>query len=412
MHFRMWLENEYDAFRPKVNSITRDFPFFHWFNPTQREYIPLNNVGAIHNENYKDIADLLKDFTGGSNGFPVAPQGYIIADYKMGFAKPNGSVRPNLYKISKILYLILQQEIDRINISYGKQEISPAKYKQDLESTHKFFNGIIEEFQNSGSRVKESNLEVVISCNAHDIAAMSTGRGWTSCMNLLHGAHNRDPFCEVKDGGFVAYIIRSDDKEIKRPIARIHIRRFSNKKGQSVAIPEETVYGTDVPGFRTVVKAWLKSKQGNIVPGNYRRTGGSYSDTFGSKSEKTILGPTTDDRDLIKKWIKRWLSLDENKRKQFNQYALVAIKSLLESTRKFPQPLIEKLAEGIFASDWRFMKVRVKLLLKYPEIATKERFETCFINSDSVNEREELIQAFPQFVNQELFDRVTSIISR
>ena len=75
-------------------------------------------------------------------------------------------------------------------------------------------------------------------------------------------------------------MIDSSDKDVENPHARILIRRFSNKEGDSVAMPEDQVYGNDIRGFEEIVGDWIDSKQSNIKPGNYERGGMPYSDTF------------------------------------------------------------------------------------------------------------------------------------
>ncbi|MFQ5788683.1 MAG: hypothetical protein ACE5H1_11970 [Thermodesulfobacteriota bacterium] len=70
-------------------------------------------------------------------------------------------------------------------------------------------------------------------------------------------------------------------------MARIAIKRFVNKNGDSIALPEDSVYGNEIPGFLEEVKRWLNSKQ-NINPGVYQRKGGEYSDTF---SKTKIVEP-------------------------------------------------------------------------------------------------------------------------
>ena len=133
-----------------------------------------------------------------------------------------------------------------------------------------------------------------------DIALMSTGRDWTSCMELDKGSHHKSVYCEVKEGGLIAYLIRGDDKDIKKPLARVLIRRFDNQEGDSVAIPENTVYGNVVEGFEDVIRQWLQSKQGVINPGHYQRKGGKWSDTFPEK----MLVPPTNKEDILK-WLRK-----------------------------------------------------------------------------------------------------------
>ena len=77
-----------------------------------------------------------------------------------------------------------------------------------------------------------SNLMVVISRKAEDIAGMSTDRRWKSCMELPGydknrmegGGFNSHLFYDIKLGTIVAYLIRKEDKDIEDPLARIAIK--------------------------------------------------------------------------------------------------------------------------------------------------------------------------------------------
>ena len=77
-----------------------------------------------------------------------------------------------------------------------------------------YFNNIVNEFINSPLRIKkeEEQFSVVISQNPHDVAQMSTDRSWTSCMELgRRKPQEKDVFCEVREGGLVAYLINKND---------------------------------------------------------------------------------------------------------------------------------------------------------------------------------------------------------
>jgi hypothetical protein len=108
-------------------------------------------------------------------------------------------------------------------------------------------------------------------------------------MNLGEGSNYKHLFCEVSEGGFVAYLISATDTEIENPLARIHIRRFVNQDGVSIAKPEKTIYGNEVPGFLEAVTSWVENNnqermsklnlpEENVV---YKRKGGDWSDTYG-----------------------------------------------------------------------------------------------------------------------------------
>jgi hypothetical protein len=159
----------------------------------------------------------------------------------------------------------------------------PEELKAIIENISKDYNNILKQFSESSLRkVKQpSNYLIAISQDPYDIARMSTGRDWTSCMQLGVGTYHKDVFCEIEAGGLIAYLIKKDDKDIEEPVARISIKRFTNQKGKSFALPEKTTYGNASKAFYETVLAWIESKQGKMQKGEYKREGGGYSDTFG-----------------------------------------------------------------------------------------------------------------------------------
>jgi len=119
--------------------------------------------------------------------------------------------------------------------------------------------------------------------NPHDVASMSTGRRWKSCKNLNNNDElSNGIFCEVESGGFVAYLISSDDLEIQHPFARVWIRRFVDSDNRSIAVVENEGYGVYGTDFLIAVEKWVNSKQGEIPLKNYELKGDRYSDSFTS----------------------------------------------------------------------------------------------------------------------------------
>jgi len=154
---------------------------------------------------------------------------YEILDYKKGLAKSN---KGRLMKIGKIL----------VN-------------RPDL----------LKIFQEDKNRAggKKSSFKIVISRHPYDIAGMSTGRGWTSCMNLKGGAQCEYVARDIKEGSIVAYVIDSDDENIEKPMARIIMKPFINVNDPSdiLLFPEQKIYGTNISGFRERIIKWLESIQ-------------------------------------------------------------------------------------------------------------------------------------------------------
>ncbi len=289
----------------EVDRLSRNnpYPFKEWFDDNGRDYIPFNKGGQGSQEGVDKYveAELLEN-------------GYQITDYGKGYCSSGN----RSFRIGKVLNSLKQKSLNEIQNKYQNtnQEQDPVKYQifqnqlqEETKRTNEYYDELVNTFVNSSyrthqSKQKSAEFSIVLSQNPHDVAQMSTGRQWTSCMDLRDdgeesGSHSKDIFCEIEKGGFVAYLIRSDDKEIEDPLARIHIRRFDNRAGQSVAMPEQSVYGNEIKGFQEAVQSWLQQKQGDINPGTYQRQGGEYSDTF---NEKMLIGPSNID-DVLK-WLR------------------------------------------------------------------------------------------------------------
>ena len=265
------------------------YPFKHLFPNGNRIYLPFH-IDAEEGVD-KDVKNLLEG------------EGYQITDYRGGYCTQDGS---NNIKIGKILQKILKKEINAIHQKNEQGQV--YNLERDINSMQTYMEGIMNTFQNSSYRKSKSENEfiVVISQDPHDIAKMSTDRSWSSCMTLGSGAYHKDIFCEVQVGSLIAYLINANDKDIQTPLARIRLRRFENNNGQSIIMPEESVYGNHIEGFEQIVKNWVNSVQGNIPSGLYTRKGGEYSDTF---DKSKFVAPTS--KEEVLKFLHGEVSTDE-----------------------------------------------------------------------------------------------------
>lgn len=124
---------------------------------------------------------------------------------------------------------------------------------------------------------------VVISRHPIDVASMSTGSHWASCMTIEHVPYipvtkfgkeylagvkiEEDTLAEklvddIKQGTIVAYLIDVNDKTIVHPHARIVIKPFFNiyDRDDIILLPEKKHYGSYAPGFRETVDKWIDKK--------------------------------------------------------------------------------------------------------------------------------------------------------
>lgn len=149
--------------------------------------------------------------------------GYQVKDYRAGIASDK----------------------DGRDIKIGKV-LERTKAPDDVKKT--FAND-----PNRATSKKDSMLKVVISKHPHDVAGMSTDRGWKSCMTMGTGCNAHYLKNDVKEGTHVAYLVHKDDNDIKSPLARIALKPFVGDKGHRIIRPEELGYGTSDSSFHKTV---------------------------------------------------------------------------------------------------------------------------------------------------------------
>lgn len=176
----------------------------------------------------------------------IRRKGYKISDYAGGYAT-NGK---QTLKIGKML------------------KEKPALLKAFAEDATRTPDGLI----------------VVISRNTEDIARMSTGRAWNSCMGS--GTFNfRHVPREVKGGSLIAYLTSENDPEILNPLARMLLKPY-RKKGLSaifnrkhIFVPEK-IYGLQNASFSTFVHRFAEEFLNRGKDGDYRLKNSVYADTM------------------------------------------------------------------------------------------------------------------------------------
>lgn len=430
MGFKAWLEGieEYDPYRGRVDATARSFAFRHLFvgaDESGRVFLPFVSEG-MSDEDRKALKDIAEALADAHKEDPREPE-YEVVDLKGGYARAKG--RNNLVKIGKLLDTLKYKANKRNDARLAAGELSRLKHMEERRVNDSYYDGLKSDFENMAYRAG-SELEVVVSMNPHDIASMSTGRGWTSCMNLKDGGHKRDVYCEVAYGGFVAYLVRKGDREVEKPIARVHIRRFDSKSGRSVAVPEETVYGTEKPGFMEAVRGWLERMQGRVEAGSYRRMGGEYSDTFGS-DKRHFVRPDPQDSKKVMGWINKWLRLDKEAKAKHWEYFAQAMASLVSpGGGQYPEKFLVKVRDYIFGKrkdgeaefgrepfEGGSLPVKGRFnqdcnqyvpsfAIRFPAVITRDHFVHAFTYAANHRAQVEMLDrlaaAFPQYADKDM----------
>lgn len=170
---------------------------------------------------------------------------------------------------------------------------------------------------------RTSDYAIIVSRNPIDIVRMSDHDGWSSC-HSPSGSYFSCAIADAKGAGAVAYVIKKSDlqniKDLQAPeifadpsrrvpgvtpISRIRLRKFVNKDNGDfdLAVPEDRVYGKQMPGFEESIRQWVLNKQqakmkkyGGERPRlkDFQLMGGSYQDSLGSDLFNNLFGDDLD----------------------------------------------------------------------------------------------------------------------
>ena len=271
------------------------------FNGKFRIRIPLLSDNEIESEVIKELHK----------------QGLVILDYNK-----NICIDPDYYKNRKI---------------QGWETKEPRKYSigsrisKNKELLHLFNHDPVRQAPPKIKGLDDINISdycVVISRHPIDVASMSTGRIWRSCMTIkhtsvytfdevikenLHDEHGNpittiEQFSkeginthilpnDIKYGTIVAYVVRKNDNKIENPISRILMKPYYSLSTEqsmieeTVLVKENKKYGAQIRGFSETVDAWVKDAF-DYKAAVYNLTTDLYQDSSPAKASVfTLLKP-------------------------------------------------------------------------------------------------------------------------
>ena len=125
----------------------------------------------------------------------------------------------------------------------------------------------------------KEGLVLVLSKHPYDIAGMSTGRGWRSCMNLVNGQYNPYVVYSIKGNVLIAYLCKEEDTtdiidskgvhhkndkiNIQHPLGRVLIKPYFKKNDDGSVDRSSSIlrcsiaYGTFYPEAIKNLQYWL-----------------------------------------------------------------------------------------------------------------------------------------------------------
>jgi hypothetical protein len=171
-----------------------------------------------------------------------------------------------------------------------KYDIIPSisdRIKQLVLDLLQQYDSIVEVKEYRANKPKQ--YYIIFSTHAYDIAGMSTGRGWGTCMNLYNStAGKRYVQQDIEQGTIISYLVTPDDLNIQKPVARILIKPYINTEDpNNVLYDADAEYGT-APKlyFETVVSLIDQAQPGKT--GQFNLVGGLYCDTSSRDNKYTI----------------------------------------------------------------------------------------------------------------------------
>jgi hypothetical protein len=215
----------------------------------------INDVESSYNK----IKDAIKQA-----GFEIS-----IGDYIKGICFKKGD--KNVYKIGRVLTSLDQPQMSITDRSGNVKSVN--------EYDHRFKSDPIR-------HINDEPMLVVVSRHPYDIFGMSTGRSWTSCMDLKkerEGNNTKYLPNEVALGTLVAYLIPKTELkpngkvDLRKPYSRIALKPLRNGD-KELAYGIGKIYGAEVTKFTKFIKKWavenfnkrVKTKTGfSLVQGVY-----------------------------------------------------------------------------------------------------------------------------------------------
>lgn len=209
-------------------------------------------------------------------------EGYYCPDYRQPYVyKKDDKLKNKPVKLLKILSKNLKNDQDKFN-----------QLKKQFDE------------RLSTSRKENVKCKICITHHPYDVAAMSTDRNWTSCMELDKGLYKDTPLKQVQYGGMCAYLINENDLKVTEPYARIAIKRLvADDPHNFIFQPETEIYGDKkfayelkfMTNVQEILKKSNEETQGEAALFT-RKDGKSWSD--GSLDEKLYIDKVLKMKDL------------------------------------------------------------------------------------------------------------------
>jgi hypothetical protein len=189
----------------------------------------------------------------------------ISLDLDLSETNPFNKLKQIFPQLTQEDYLsgLVNIQIEKLNKLTGEKKVVSQKMslvkalrqQPNVENLKELEDAIRDDPNRAGKG--NNDYEIVISRHPYDIAGMSSDRNWTSCMDLgLVGIVYKDKTVNnginniyiksfIEEGGLISYLIKSDDKNINKPLGRALIVPYKSEQNNEIyyKVPDK-IYGS------------------------------------------------------------------------------------------------------------------------------------------------------------------------
>jgi hypothetical protein len=181
----------------------------------------------------------------------------------------------------------------------------PYREKQIVENIGKVLHktgapdSVKNAFANDPARTasKSHGLKILISNHPYATVGKTSGTKWSgeSCMNAESGGHRAKLKADNAHGTHEAFLVHPDDDCVTKgdawpsnPIARVSLKRFDNKTGDTIFRAETRGYGADGSDFHNAVNDWANRAYPAQKGERYTKHHELYNDSDSAHEEPSI----------------------------------------------------------------------------------------------------------------------------
>lgn len=201
---------------------------------------------------------------------------------------------------------------------------------------------LLENFKTDGNRSEETL--VALCRHPYDLAGMSTGRNWSSCMSFPNGSYNGYVRNDILGGTLIAYHIKKSDKNINVPLSRLLIKPYVSDKGYIYMQPANKTYGLHNKRFKDTVKLIAETRLNSNLPEDIYKFDGTLHYNDDEKPVVDIRSNETKDRQELEISRRKYRAA----KREFDEWSPYFKKGILSKASPFDLFSLSRFVDELF----------------------------------------------------------------